>query len=559
MKKKVFRSIFLSSLLVLVLTIFNTISVMYKIYSDEVKSEVRSEAEYIGNAVMVLGENQEKALEYLSQTGRKSKNRITYINSDGTVLYDSFISASELDNHLDRPEIETAMHDGSGEITRASDTFGTETYYYAFNAYENNIVRIACDTKNIFGLIKNTLWLIILISIFIIILSFIITLFLTKSVIKPINRIDLNHPLENETYEELSPLLVKMAHQNKQIEAQIEGLSKSKNEFEYITSNMSEGLVIISDAGAVVSANKSARKILSGNADGSYLQLCRDNNYIHAVEKALAGSKAECRLEHNGRIYHLTVNPVESDNSGFGAVVFIVDITERELSDKMRREFSANVSHELKTPLTSIMGYAEIISNGIAQKGDIPHFAGMIHTESARLLTLIEDIIKLSQLDEEGQLQDRFEKIELSEICRNVADELASKAKSLGITLSCSCQKAEINGFKPVIHEMIYNLCDNAIIYNKKGGKADITLENTEKDIVLTVSDNGIGIPPEHQSRVFERFYRVDKSHSKETGGTGLGLSIVRHGAMLHNAEIKLKSIAGKGTEIKIIFNNTVH
>ncbi|HCR73321.1 MAG TPA: hypothetical protein DIW26_02685, partial [Ruminococcus sp.] len=264
MKKKVFRSIFLSSLLVLVLTIFSTISVMYKIYSDEVKSEIKSEAEYIGNAVMIFGENQEKALEYLSQTGKKSKNRITYINNDGTVLYDSFISASELDNHLDRPEIETAMHDGSGEITRASDTFGTETYYYAFNAYENNIVRVACDTKNIFGLIKNTLWLIILISIFIIILSFIITLLITKSIIKPINKIDLNHPLENETYEELSPLLVKMAHQNKQIEAQIEGLSKSKNEFEYITSNMSEGLVIISNAGAVVSANKSARKILSG-------------------------------------------------------------------------------------------------------------------------------------------------------------------------------------------------------------------------------------------------------------------------------------------------------
>lgn len=551
MKKKVFSSIFLLSMFTFILAVICTTAVLYRNYSDELKSEVQSEADYIGDAIQQFDENYIQ--QYLVRTGQKSKNRITYIKNDGTVLYDSFADINDMDNHSQRPEFKDAVSNGSGEITRPSETLSDKTYYYALKLDNGCIIRVACETKNFFGLISKALWLIILTGIFIIILSLAISVLLTKSIVKPINNLDLNEPLENNTYDELSPLLVRMQHQNTLIKEQIKKISESKNEFDYITSNMNEGLVILSKNGNIVSANKSARKILSDYTNGSYLQLCRNNDYIEAVEKSLSGKKAKCKISKNGRIYDISVNPV-SENGEFASVIFIVDITEKELSDKMRSEFSANVSHELKTPLTSIMGYAEIISNGIAQKDDIPRFAEMIHSESARLLTLIQDIIKLSRLDEKTELKERFETINLPEICSVVMNELKSKAEKSDVNISLTGENAEISGFKPVIHEMIYNLCDNAVTYNKKGGYVKISIKNDNNKIILEVSDNGIGIPSEHQSRVFERFYRVDKSHSKATGGTGLGLSIVRHGAILHNAELKLESSENQGTSIKIIF-----
>lgn len=321
-----------------------------------------------------------------------------------------------------------------------------------------------------------------------------------------------------------------------------------------ITSGMQEGLVIFSKDGTVLSANAAARAILSGETGGSYLQLCREKHYLSVVESALAGKAKTKKMKQGGRVYTLTATPVQNSLAGNAAVLFIVDITDSELSEKMRREFSANVSHELKTPLTSILGYTEIIGNGLANESDIPKFADRIHKEAARLLTLIEDIIKLSQLDED-ELRAEFVPVELSELCQNVLQELSQKAEKAGVTLHFSGSEQTVSGFEPSLYEMIYNLCDNAIAYNKPGGSVNVSLEKTPEDkIRLTVRDTGIGIAEEHLGRVFERFYRVDKSHSKETGGTGLGLSIVKHAALMHDAELSIESTPQVGTTIQILF-----
>ena len=550
MKNRIFFSIFSGSLIALILCLVCVTGVMYNAMTAELREEIRNEAAIVSTTLDSLED--ENAQEYIKKAGQISDNRITLISSDGTVLYDNCSKASEMGNHLDRPEIAEAMDKGTGTALRASDTLGEHTYYCAVRLKKGGVIRIANTTKSVLGLLSHlTLWL-ILIGVLIFVISLLMAGILTRSIICPINELDLDAPGENLTYDELAPLLSRMDKQNEKINAQIERLSEQKSELSCITGNMSEGLVIFGSGGTILSANAAAQRILGNNASGSYTRLCRDIEYLEAVETALRGDCKSTLLEKNGRIYSLTASPV-AETKKYSAVLFIVDVTDRENAEKMRREFSANVSHELKTPLTSIMGAAEIIEKGIVKKEDIPHFAGNIHSEAVRLLALIEDIIKISRLDE-GGLSQEFEEVFLDDICKSVLSELSEKAQKQGISLESSLDRVSVQGVRPVLHEMVYNLCDNGIAYNNKSGKVELSLEKTTSGCILKVSDNGIGIPPEHQARIFERFYRVDKSHSKETGGTGLGLSIVKHGAALHGGVISLQSETGKGTVISIEF-----
>ncbi len=550
MKKRIYLSICLASLITLVLTSVLAAKVMYSSMTADLHAEVKHEAVFMSAAINNFG-NQKDILNYVSYTGKHSENRISYINKEGTVLYENYANITTMDNHLDRPEIKSAIENGTGEITRSSDTIGKQVYYYAVKLESGDILRIAAETKNVIGLLGVSAPGLIIIVLVIFIAAMITAKLLTDSIVKPINKLDLDEPGANVTYDELSPLLVRMDKQNEKIRTQMEELSKQQQEFEYITENMSEGLVIFGRGGKIISANRSAKFILGNENALTYTELCHDTEYINAVKNALSGQQFTGRIEKGERVYGLSANPVEN-SPGHGAVLFITDITERENSEKMRREFSANVSHELKTPLTSIMGAAEIIGNGIAKSEDIPHFADQIHTEASRLLTLIQDIIKLSQLDE-NSIKAEFENVNLKSVCEDVISELEDKAEKKKVTISLKGSNMIIRGIRPVLHEMIYNLCDNAIVYNKEKGSVIIELSESNQKKMLTVSDTGIGIAPEHQNRIFERFYRVDKSRSKSTGGTGLGLSIVKHGAMLHGGNVSVKSKVNEGTKVTLL------
>ncbi|HPJ75942.1 MAG TPA: ATP-binding protein, partial [Clostridia bacterium] len=390
--------------------------------------------------------------------------------------------------------------------------------------------------------------------IFIILISLLIARLLTKAVVKPINKLDLDNPLSNDTYEELSPLLLRMEKQKKEIKNRMDELTKTRDDFNFITDNMSEGLVIFSEKGYVLASNKSANKILGISQKQYYLESCRDSSYIELIESSLNGKPHTAKINRSGYTYQLFASPVKEESKNFATVLFITDITEKDQAEQRRKEFSANVSHELKTPLTSILGYAELISKEIAKKEDIPRFGELIHREAARLLQVIEDIIKLSKLDEADLIKE-FEDVRLDELCLTVINDLKQKASGYKVKCSFEGQKTIIKGYSTILYEMIYNLCDNAIVYNKAEGSVILTLEKTDNKAVLTVADTGIGIPQDHLPRVFERFYRVDKSHSKDTGGTGLGLSIVKHAASLHDAKIDISSKINKGTKISISFN----
>ena len=552
MTKRVFQSIFLCAAVTLILTAVFTTLFQYRTARENLQTQIEEEATYISEAFDTVESGARASL--FDRIGKISQNRITWISENGEVLYDNRADAGSMDNHLSRPEVSEAASDGTGESERDSATRKTETLYYALRLSDGSLLRIAAESASLWGVLASTYSPLLLIAAVVLLLAGLIAFVLTRAIVRPFNTLDLKHPLENKTYDELSPLLRRLDKQNQESHEQVRLLTARQEEFDLITSGMQEGLVIFSKDGTVLSANAAARAILSGETGGSYLQLCREKHYLSVVESALAGKAKTKKMKQGGRVYTLTATPVQNSLAGNAAVLFIVDITDSELSEKMRREFSANVSHELKTPLTSILGYAEIIGNGLANASDIPKFADRIHKEAARLLTLIEDIIKLSQLDED-ELRAEFVPVELSELCKSVLQELSQKAEKAGVTLHFSGDEQTISGFEPSLYEMIYNLCDNAIAYNKPGGRVNVSLEKTpENKIRLTVRDTGIGIAEEHLGRVFERFYRVDKSHSKETGGTGLGLSIVKHAALMHDAELSIESTPQVGTTVQILF-----
>jgi len=553
MKRKIFWGVILATTTTLFLSAILLTVVFYENVVQEMREELVEEANYISKALKSADEN------YLNEVGLVSKNRITLIDFDGTVLFDNFADVSTMENHLDRPEVQEALANGTGEAVRLSDTIGERTYYFATRLIDGKVLRLAATTKTALGILAHSLIWIILTLAAALAIVFAIAAQITKSVVKPILKLNLDNPLSNDTYAELSPLLLRMARQNKKIDEQVTELTDKQNEFEEIMENMNEGLVIFGDKKSILYANRTARKLFNNQApEGiSYLKLCRDIEYIKTLEGAFNGVSAFSKITLLGRIYRILTNPVVRSNNANAAVMFLIDITEKEQSEKMRREFSANVSHELKTPLTSIMGYAEIIQNGIAKSEDIPRFSGEIYSEANRLLNMIEDIIKLSRLDE-GDLRKEFAPIDLYKVAQSVVDHLHNVAERKNVTVTLEGEHNVIIGFEKIIYEMIYNLCDNAIIYNKDGGSVTVSITDINKRIALIVRDTGVGIAAEHQARVFERFYRIDSSHSKTTGGTGLGLSIVKHTALLHEAEILLDSKVNVGTTITILFKDTI-
>lgn len=546
MRKRVFGSIFLTSLVTLLLTTGLLMLAVHAGLTNDMRRRLVTESSYL-SAV-------DNIREELEKFGAVYADRLTLVAQDGTVLYDNRTNASEMENHSVRPEIAAAEQNGTGEDNRLSETFAKQTFYYAVRLKNGDVLRISATADSVFGALSNASPWIVLIILLALLVAALLAGWLTGLFLKPIEALDLHEPMKGEAYDELSPLLHRMDKQNHKIQAQMDELQRRQAEFDDITARMDEGLVLFSGKGMILFANHAARALFPhDSAEGSYLTLCRDANYIQVVEQALDGNGAHGKLERNGRIYELTASSVEENSAWHAAVLLIVDITERERAEQQRQEFTANVSHELKTPLTSIMGYAEIIAGGIAKPEDIAPFAGKIRTEAQRLLALIEDIIHLSRLDEGGETV-AFEPVELSALCDTVRGRLQSKAAGKGITLRIEGEPAAVSGQRRTLEQMIFNLTDNAINYNKPQGSVTLTTGTESGRPFVRVADTGIGIAPADQQRVFERFYRVDKSHSKMTGGTGLGLSIVKHGAALHHAEVELKSALGKGTCITLRF-----
>lgn len=553
MKSKIFKSASVLVVLSVLLTFFVMNFIMYKKTMDEMKTSVQVECGYIKNAVEASG------TEYLTrEVCEVSPSRLTLIREDGTVLFDSAEQSGNLENHKERPEFEEAIQKGEGSDLRSSTTLGEQTYYYARKLKDGNVIRVARTTDTVFKSLESGFFWMVGLMILIGVLAVGLVDITARRLIEPINKLDLSNPLDNVEYEELSPLVTRIDHQNKQIREQLRQLKQNQEEYLAITEYMKDGL-IVTNRHVVLSINRSAQELFHVTMDEcinhDIITVSRNEELKEAFQIARTGESNDRIVEIQGRTYHILANPVRAGKVKVtGVVILILDVTEKRAAELMRREFSANVSHELKTPLMSISGYAEIIENGMVRKEDIPGFAGRIHSEASRLTSLVEDIIKLSRLDENDDMLPK-EEVDLLAVAKEVERRLMFQAKDAKITLSVEGETAVISGVRQVLYEMLFNLCDNAIKYNHPGGSVWVSiLKKQDGKAEVKVRDDGIGIAPEHQERIFERFYRVDKSHSRETGGTGLGLSIVKHGALLHDAKLTLESAPGKGTGITLLF-----
>lgn len=561
MKRKIYWNMCLIALFSLILATLVTTGLFYRDLQDQMKKEVGTELRYIQTAMELSGE---EFLNHLSARGDgNSINRITWVDADGTVLFDSYKDNESLENHLDRPEIKAALENGSGQITRPSETLAEQTYYCAVRLSDGTVVRVASTTRSSWASFMQMIpWIVVLT---IVIFGFTMGLAdrQTKRIVGPINNLDLDRPEEAAVYDELSPLIGRIEKQNKTIQKQMDTLREKQMEFTAITENMSEGFIVVDSKAEVVSYNSSAVKllgvegILTQDAKVNVLNFNRSAQFREAVDLALSGRHAEHNLELNGRCYQMIVNPVMDEGKNKGAIIVILDITEKQGREELRREFSANVSHELKTPLTSISGYAEIMKNGLVRPEDMPRFAENIYTEAQRLITLVGDIIKLSQLDENVVEMEKTS-VDLYELSQTVINRLKPNSDRQQVTIKLQGESAVVTGAAQILDEMIFNICDNAIKYNKQGGTVTVTVVNGKEHKSVIVEDTGIGVPEADKERIFERFYRVDKSHSKQIGGTGLGLSIVKHGAAYHGAKVELESREGVGTVVKLLFNEGV-
>ena len=480
--------------------------------------------------------------------------RITLINPEGDVLYDSESDVSLLPNHRDRPEIKEAIEKGEGSSSRMSSTLNSNTYYYAIRTADGNILRIAKTYASIVGVFINILPAILLIIVIVFLVCIALSRLATKRIAEPIENMAEN--LENAPYEELIPLAETINNQQKEIRKQMRKLQLERDKIDTLIQNMSEGFILIDMDKNVLMCNHSATKLIgadSGEIIGnSLLAYSRNETVVECVDSALEGEGKNGDMTINGRVLQIITNPVYSNNKQNGVICIIIDVSAKKKAEKMRREFTANVTHELKTPLTSISGYAEIIASGLARPDDVQGFAGKIHKESGRLLSLISDIMKLSQLDE-SLSEEEFAPVDLSGVANEVAEDLRSNAEKHGVTILVEAETSVINGNRNQLYELIYNLCDNAIRYNRPNGKVEIKVADNGKNSIIKVSDNGIGIPEKHHKRIFERFYRVDKSRSKETGGTGLGLAIVKHITERHGGSVSVESNEN-GTVFTVVF-----
>lgn len=552
MTRKIFQSIIAVVISVLLLSLALITGVLYNHFETTMLDQLRTTAQFAEQGV------EQEGMAYFDSLHAQNC-RVTWIAADGTVKYDNRSNPKTMENHADRQEVREAMENDSGTSVRRSSTLSEHTMYYAKRLSDGTVLRLSMSQRSVLFLMGGMLSPLVFIFLAACLLAGVLSYRVSKKIVKPLSEIDLKHPEQVETYDELSPFLQRIAAQNREIDARMAEIRKQQQEFSMITENMSEGLFVVDRNYQILSYNKSAMQIFGmdpGQEHENLLAVNRSEGFRNAVDSALKDRHTQENLELNGRVYQIIANAVcqpDFAEDMVGAVILVLDVTEKEAQEQYRREFTANVSHELKTPLTSISGIAEIIRNGIVKPEDIPHFAGKIYDESQRLIALIGDIIKLSRLDE-NQVPMERETVDMLEMARDVVQQLSSVARKSGVTLVANGTHGQVQGVRQVLGEMVYNLCENAVKYNRAGGRVWVDVQQVADHVVLRVKDTGIGIPAAEQGRIFERFYRVDKSHSKAVGGTGLGLSIVKHGAALHHATISVSSEPEQGTEITLTF-----
>ena len=547
MTKKIFHSILLVAGAVLLASLLFIMGCLYEYFGSVEKKQLRDELELASVAVESGGE------DYLSSISSE-RYRLTWIAPDGTVLYDTVTDAESLENHADREEVREALAHGEGESSRYSSTILQKTMYCARRLTGGSVLRISISRATAGVLLIGMVQPILIVVIVALILSAVLARRLSRRIVRPLNELDLEHPLENNAYEELSPLLGRINHQHRQIDEQMRELEQQRTEFSQITGSMREGLVLLDEKERVLSINPAACRLFDADErciGQDFLTLDRSHDIRLAIADAMAQGHGEARAERGGRVWQFDVSRILSGTAAVGAVLLAFDITERETAEQNRREFTANVSHELKTPLQGIIGSAELLENGMVQPDDVPRFVGHIRKEAQRLVTLIGDIIRLSQLDE-GDVMPR-ETVDLLTLSQEAADDLTAAAEQKNVTISVTGESTCVSGVRRLLYEVVYNLCDNGVKYNVEGGSVSVRVGMEDGKAVVSVTDTGIGIAPEHQGRIFERFYRVDKSHSKASGGTGLGLSIVKHAVQYHHGTVELQSEEGKGTTIRIL------
>ncbi|MDE6798142.1 MAG: histidine kinase [Ruminococcus sp.] len=547
MGKKIFSSSVLVTLFVLISSIILIMGVLYDYFESQLINELKSKTMYISSAIEYSG------IEYLDNIDNENE-RITLISADGTVISDTVADTETLENHSGRDEVKQAIRNGSGTSSRYSDTLTEKIVYYAVKMKDGNILRISARHYTVVVILLGLAQPILVIILVGVLMSMWLCRRVSAKLVEPINRLDLEFPENNETYEELTPLLEKIVRQRETIEKQLKNASQMREEFRLITENMSEGFLVIDSEMRILIHNSAVMKFLNISESENILSVNRTKHFRDMLECVLNGKRHEAETESDGKCYRFIANPVFEENAVIGAVIVILDVTESVNREKLRREFTSNVSHELKTPLTSISGFAEIMKNGDIPAEMVTDFAGSIYDEAQRLTALVSDIMKISELDEKTVIYEK-ESVDIYNLSIEIAERLRSEADRRNVRINVTGETAEIIGVRKILDEMIYNLCDNAIKYNKYNGTVDMTIGRTDNGVKITVRDTGIGIPVPHQNRIFERFYRVDKARSKAVGGTGLGLAIVKHGAIYHNAEISLKSVQDKGSEFKIIFS----
>lgn len=548
MTRRIFRSTLLVGVVVLLAALTLVVGVLYSYFGRVQESQLRDELSLAAVGVTQSGEDYLRQLE-------SDQYRITWVAADGAVLYDTQADASAMENHAQRQEVRQALAYGEGESSRYSSTLLQKTVYYAKLLPDGTVLRLSSVRVTAGVLMLNMLQPLLLLVIAVLILSGVLAGRLAKRITEPLNRLDLENPLENDTYEELAPLLRRMEHQRRQIDRQMDELKRRAEEFQQITGSMNEGLVLLDENGRILSINPAAQRLLgTDNAcvGQDILTVDRDVSLSDSLRTAAQEGHSEFRGRRGGREYQFDISRIQTEGRTAGTVLLVFDVTERAFAEQNRREFTANVSHELKTPLQGIIGSAELLENGMVKQEDVPRFVGHIRSEAQRLVTLIGDIIRLSQLDEGEPMP--TETVDLLEVTREAAENLQTAAAARDVTVTVEGQPAELEGVRRLLYEIVYNLCDNAIKYNVTGGRVDLSVSCTGGTAAVMVRDTGIGIPADQQDRVFERFYRVDKSHSKASGGTGLGLSIVKHAVQYHHGVIELKSELGKGTEIRVTF-----
>ena len=550
MTKKIFQSILLVAGCVLLASLLIIMGFLYDYFGGVEENQLRDELSLAAAAV------EDGGTDYLSRL-TADRCRLTWIAADGSVLYDTKTNAESLENHASRAEVSQALATGTGESTRYSSTLMEKTMYYAQRLDDGTVLRISISRATVGMIAVGMIQPLLIVLIVALILSGLLARRLSRRIVDPLNSLDLEHPLDNDAYEELSPLLKRIHRQHVEIQMQLRELREKTDEFTQITGSMREGLVLLDEHGSILSISAAAQALFGADAQcvgRDFLTIERSHEISAAIQAAAADGHSEVRAERAGRVYQFDISRITSDGKFLGTVILAFDITEQEFAERNRREFTANVSHELKTPLQGIIGSAELIENGMVKPEDLPRFVGHIHAEAARLVTLIDDIIRLSQLDEGDAMP--TEPVDLLAVSQEAAENLHDAAAARNVTVSVTGQPAVLPGVRRLIYEIVYNLCDNAIKYNRDGGRVDVTVAADAGGSRITVADTGIGIAPEHQARVFERFYRVDKSHSKASGGTGLGLSIVKHAVQYHHGRIELESTPGTGTTIRVVFPN---